>query len=55
MENQFQEKLSAIQKEDAKKAKKEIEKAKLAEKELLENEFKKQKASLQKKLESEKK
>jgi hypothetical protein len=46
LENQFQEKISAIQKEDAQKAKKEVEKAKKTEKDLLETEFKKQKASL---------
>jgi pantothenate synthetase len=47
--------LSAIQKQDAKNAKKEAEKAKQVEKELLETEFNKQKLSLSKKLESEKK
>ena len=43
MENRFQEQLSTIQKEDAKKAKAEMEKAKQAEKELLQGEFMKQK------------
>lgn len=47
--------MSAIQKQDAKNAKKEAEKAKQVEKELLETEFNKQKLSLSKKLESEKK
>lgn len=41
LENEFQEKISVIQKEDAKKAKIEADKAKEAEKKLLDTEFSK--------------
>jgi len=53
-QNEFSEKIATIQKEDAKKAKIEADKAKETEKKLLTTEFNKQKSLLEKKLNSEK-